>query len=348
MTALQASIGTLNDLVDAPRDAGRKPGKPIPAGTVSIGTARSVAVGAAAVGLAPVGTIRRGHVGTCGRHPRDRLRLRPSPARHDLVVVAVRGRHPVASGLRLAGSRRTLPASFRSCSFRRRCSRARRWRSPTPEPTSSATSQRASPSVATALDCSGPGSSMPRYWESCSSSPSEPWRRRTCPTSSSAQRRRGGPRHVRDGRRPSRWSGRPRTGLGTRGGRGRGARRGLAGRRHRRRPIPRSQRPPSSLRTIAIAFSRRSFAIVRYLARFARSVDADDPAELRIGEHPDQRLDRLAEALLRVDERVVGQRGRGDLGHRCPRATCRPRPRLGRRPPDLGLAVLCRHPRRRQ
>jgi 4-hydroxybenzoate polyprenyltransferase len=51
MTALQASIGTLNDLVDAPRDAGRKPGKPIPAGTVSIGAARSVAAGAAAVGL---------------------------------------------------------------------------------------------------------------------------------------------------------------------------------------------------------------------------------------------------------------------------------------------------------
>ena len=35
MTALQASIGTVNDIVDAPRDAGRKPGKPIPAGLVS-------------------------------------------------------------------------------------------------------------------------------------------------------------------------------------------------------------------------------------------------------------------------------------------------------------------------
>ena len=35
MTALQASIGSLNDLVDAPADAGRKPGKPIPAGLVS-------------------------------------------------------------------------------------------------------------------------------------------------------------------------------------------------------------------------------------------------------------------------------------------------------------------------
>ena len=31
MTALQGSIGTLNDIVDAPRDRGMKPGKPIPA-----------------------------------------------------------------------------------------------------------------------------------------------------------------------------------------------------------------------------------------------------------------------------------------------------------------------------
>src|SRR6476660_3407010 len=35
MTALQASIGSLNDVVDAPRDAGHKPGKPISAGLVS-------------------------------------------------------------------------------------------------------------------------------------------------------------------------------------------------------------------------------------------------------------------------------------------------------------------------
>ena len=35
MTALQVSIGTLNDIVDAPRDRGAKPGKPIPAGLVS-------------------------------------------------------------------------------------------------------------------------------------------------------------------------------------------------------------------------------------------------------------------------------------------------------------------------
>lgn len=51
MTALQASIGTLNDVVDAPRDAGRKTGKPIPAGLVSPGVARIAVVGFAAAGL---------------------------------------------------------------------------------------------------------------------------------------------------------------------------------------------------------------------------------------------------------------------------------------------------------
>ena len=51
MIALQASIGALNDLHDAPVDAGRKPGKPIPAGLVDLPTARAVAVGAAVVGL---------------------------------------------------------------------------------------------------------------------------------------------------------------------------------------------------------------------------------------------------------------------------------------------------------
>lgn len=51
MTALQVSIGAVNDVVDAPRDAGRKPGKPIPAGLVSPGLGRVVAVAGAAVGL---------------------------------------------------------------------------------------------------------------------------------------------------------------------------------------------------------------------------------------------------------------------------------------------------------
>ncbi len=51
MTALQVSIGALNDIHDAPHDAGRKPGKPIPAGFVSVPAAWSVVVAGALVGL---------------------------------------------------------------------------------------------------------------------------------------------------------------------------------------------------------------------------------------------------------------------------------------------------------
>ena len=52
MTALQLSIGAVNDLHDAPDDAGRKPGKPIPAGLISPAAARAGAVLAAGMGLA--------------------------------------------------------------------------------------------------------------------------------------------------------------------------------------------------------------------------------------------------------------------------------------------------------
>ena len=51
MTALQVSIGALNDVHDAADDAGRKPGKPIPAGLVGVPVARAVVLGGAAVGL---------------------------------------------------------------------------------------------------------------------------------------------------------------------------------------------------------------------------------------------------------------------------------------------------------
>jgi 4-hydroxybenzoate polyprenyltransferase len=44
MTLLQLGIGTVNDLVDAPFDAGRKAGKPIPAGLVSTAAGRTAAV----------------------------------------------------------------------------------------------------------------------------------------------------------------------------------------------------------------------------------------------------------------------------------------------------------------
>jgi 4-hydroxybenzoate polyprenyltransferase len=51
MTALQFGIGATNDIVDAPRDAGQKPGKPIPSGLVSSLVARAVAVGGFVAGL---------------------------------------------------------------------------------------------------------------------------------------------------------------------------------------------------------------------------------------------------------------------------------------------------------
>lgn len=51
MFGLQASIGTLNDLVDVERDRGHKPGKPLPRGLVPIAVARAIAVGSLAFGL---------------------------------------------------------------------------------------------------------------------------------------------------------------------------------------------------------------------------------------------------------------------------------------------------------
>jgi 4-hydroxybenzoate polyprenyltransferase len=51
MTALQFAIGALNDIVDAPADAGRVPPKAIPDGLVTVRTARVVVVLTAGVGL---------------------------------------------------------------------------------------------------------------------------------------------------------------------------------------------------------------------------------------------------------------------------------------------------------
>lgn len=52
MLAIQASIGALNDLVDAPLDARQKPAKPIPAGLVGRRVAGAVAVVGAGAGIA--------------------------------------------------------------------------------------------------------------------------------------------------------------------------------------------------------------------------------------------------------------------------------------------------------
>lgn len=57
MTLLQAAIGALNDLVDEPRDAGRKPRKPLPAGLVSRRVARTLVVAAAAGGVILAGLM---------------------------------------------------------------------------------------------------------------------------------------------------------------------------------------------------------------------------------------------------------------------------------------------------
>jgi 4-hydroxybenzoate polyprenyltransferase len=51
MLCLQAAIGAVNDIVDAAADADRKPGKPIPAGTVDPSAARLVAATALVTGL---------------------------------------------------------------------------------------------------------------------------------------------------------------------------------------------------------------------------------------------------------------------------------------------------------
>ena len=51
MTVLQLGIGITNDVVDAPRDAGHKAGKPIPAGLVPVGAARTAALGCFAIGI---------------------------------------------------------------------------------------------------------------------------------------------------------------------------------------------------------------------------------------------------------------------------------------------------------
>jgi len=51
MILLQASVGAFNDVIDAPSDAGRKPGKPIPAGLVTPAVAKGIGTAAAVLGV---------------------------------------------------------------------------------------------------------------------------------------------------------------------------------------------------------------------------------------------------------------------------------------------------------
>ena len=102
MILLQLGIGITNDLVDAPADAGRKPGKPIPAGLVGRGTARAVAIGAFGLGI-----VLRRFRGAGRRRPRLGGRVAIglvydlAPEGNGLVVAAVRRRDPAPAGLRL-------------------------------------------------------------------------------------------------------------------------------------------------------------------------------------------------------------------------------------------------------
>ena len=58
MTLLQLGIGTTNDVVDAPRDAGRKAGKPIPDGLVHVRNATVLAVACFGAGVVLATAIR--------------------------------------------------------------------------------------------------------------------------------------------------------------------------------------------------------------------------------------------------------------------------------------------------
>ena len=146
MVALQASIGTLNDLVDAPARRRPQAGQADPGrARRPCGSRRSRVVVAAVVGLLLRGPVGRGDRRAGGRHPGDRVRLRPVREGHRLVVAAVRGRDPAPAGLRLARRQRaTCPASFAILLPAGVARRGGPGRSPTRRPTWSATRPPAS------------------------------------------------------------------------------------------------------------------------------------------------------------------------------------------------------------
>ena len=333
MTALQASIGSLNDVVDAPRDAGHKPGKPIPAGLVSaaIGAGRGRRRGRPRA--RPQRPVRRVDGRAGRRRPRDRVRLRPASSRG-----------PPGRGSRSRSASRCCPCSAglaRPAACRppsRCCCPSPSWPgpgspSPTPGPTSSATRRPGSIRWRSGSGPSGRGRSRPLLMTAgrrggdrdpgCRSAHrSHRWPSRSAPDASSPSASRSAVGATAPGSSGPGSSRRSASGCWRRRG-WPGSTGEPAGTTARR--LIEDQYPASSLRTIAIAFSSRSLAIVRYFARFARSVDADGAADLRIAKDADELVDRFDEPLLRVDQRVVGQRAR--------------RRGLGRRPRRVGRLV---------
>jgi 4-hydroxybenzoate polyprenyltransferase len=83
MIAIQASIGALNDVADATRDAGHKPRKPIPAGWVTLPEARGIVVLGLALGAllatpSGVATLLVAGAGAASGYVYD-LRLKGTP-----------------------------------------------------------------------------------------------------------------------------------------------------------------------------------------------------------------------------------------------------------------------------
>ncbi len=174
MTALQASIGALNDLVDAPRDAGHKPGKPIPAGLVHAGDRPPIVVGAVgrrAPARRPVRRPRRWRSLAVSSWPSATATTSPSRGRPGRGCRSRSASRccPVFGWLGATG--RCRPRSPSSC--RRPSWPARPWPSPMPGPTSSAMRRPASTSVAVRLG-SRPrlGGRAPRCWRRSSALPS--------------------------------------------------------------------------------------------------------------------------------------------------------------------------------
>jgi 4-hydroxybenzoate polyprenyltransferase len=112
MVGLQASIGSLNDLLDAPLDAGRKPGKPIPRGAAGRRDAMILVLAGLGVGLglsAPsgVGCVAAALVGVGCGYAYD-LRLSRGPWSWLPLAVAL----PIVPIYAWLGATGTIPAAL--------------------------------------------------------------------------------------------------------------------------------------------------------------------------------------------------------------------------------------------
>ena len=243
MIALQVSIGILNDLVDAPRDAGRKPAQADPGRPRRPGSRRAMASWPPRHRPRPRGPVRRAD-GRAWRSSSSASATATTGSPRARPGRGCRSRSgsrscPVYGWLGAAGE---LPAVLRGPRRRSRCSPAPRSRSPTPWPTSSATPAAGVASVARRLGRSGRGWLHAR---ACSAvvvvaAPRDArrGRGRQPPALVGAGGRRRGRSSCGGGLGPGRRPGASPAGLGARGGRARRAGRRLG-------------RPGSSARPLA-------------------------------------------------------------------------------------------------